>query len=240
MEEIRKFTSLYDVLNNFKGAVGVDIDDVIISLNEKIIYYANIEFRNKLKTPLRMEEYPWIVFEDIKQIKDVGITREDLSMLLKKMESDGTMENLTPRHHCISSLKTLAKIRDIYFGTSRRDGYYNDAEGMTERWLANVEKENKFRPKEVIFNHKKEEVAVKKGIGLFFEDNPMNALKLLEAGVAVVMFNAPWNYTNIRDSWLLPNNVYEQKKSVITNLNKYEGKCLFRVNDWSYVMRNLI
>jgi uncharacterized HAD superfamily protein len=234
-----KKRTLSDILNNSDGAMGVDIDDVIITLKDKFLSHINSTLGYRLKKPFRGEDYVWLALEDVKAMADAGITREDISSMLKVMESEGVIENIMPRVHCMSSLKALSKTRDVYFVTSRGDNYYNDAEGMTDRWLVKVEERYNFRPKEVIFNHNKEKVLSEKKIKLFFEDNPLFTMKLLDKGIPVILFDALWNYMNNKDRALLSEKAYEQKKSVIERIEKYNDSLLFRVPDWSYIIRNL-
>lgn len=234
-----KKQTLYDILNRSYNAVGVDIDDVIISVKEQFAYYSYQAFKDRLRKPFKNEDYTWMVLENVRAMADAGITREDVSTMLKKMESDGIIENVMPRHNCIQSLNILSRRSEIYFVTSRGDRYFNDAEGMTERWLAKVYDRYRFKPKDVIFNHNKEETLSKYGIGLFFEDNPIFSLNILKHGIPVVLFDTSWNRMCERDSILLTEKAYEKKCSVISEIEKYTNTLLFRVPDWSYIIKNL-
>jgi hypothetical protein len=261
-------TLLRDILH-IPGAKGIDIDDVTIILRDKIPPYANRVFGNelhKLHKPFTEQDYVWLGLEHIQVLKEAGVTRDDVSTMLKRMEQDGVIENIMPQTYFVASLKTLSKPdrvhpiysiaslktlfqpQRIYFLTSRGDGFYNDPVGMTNRWLDNVKENYKnFVPPKVIYNHNKDEAINKYNIKVLFEDNPVFALTVLENNAMretpryVILFNAPWNrLDNVRDRRALTEEMYIKKKSIVEKLDSYEGISMIRVNDWHRVFCNLV
>jgi len=238
-------TNLRDILN-IPGPKGSDIDDVIVPLKDKIPTYVNIVLGYKLiYKPFMEHDYVWLALERLKIFEDAGITRDDVSMMLKYMELTGVIENIMPTYDCVKSLKILSESDPLYLVTSRGDRFYNNPVEMTNRWLNNVKKNfNDFIIPKVIYNHNKEEVITDKNIVLLFEDNPLFALNVLKSQternpVYVILFNQPWNKINLHDHNILSKELYLEKKLLLEELESYNNKLLFRVNDWSDVLRNL-
>jgi len=237
-----KKRTLYDVLHAEYNAIGVDIDDTMISIGDTFVKYAHIFFKDRLKQKFEYQDYAWMVLEELRPMADVGITRKDVSDMLKYMESEKVIENIMPRIYCIASLRTMGDKSKIYLVTSRGDRYYNDAVGMTNRWLDNIAAYQKYHDLDkVIYDTDKVEVAKEKNIGLFFEDNPLVTERLLDAGIPVVLFNTPWNTLNVRrDKYLLTEKTYDQKIRTLEHIEKFSGTLLFRVPEWSYVFKNFV
>lgn len=234
--------TLYDVLNANYVAIGSDIDDTIISIGDEFVKYSHIFFKDRLKQRFEYKDYAWMALEEIRSMADAGITRKDVCDMLKYMESKRVIENIMPRTYCIATLRTLGEKSSIYLVTSRGDGYYNDPKGMTGRWLDNIAAYQRYHDLDkVIYDTDKVKVAKENNIGLFFEDNPLVAEKLLDAGITVVLFNAPWNVLNAHnDKRILTEKAYLQKKNVLERIERYENKLLFRVPEWGYVFRNML
>jgi hypothetical protein len=260
--------TLRDILH-MPGKKAVDIDDVTIILRDKIPSYANRVFGNelhKLHRPFTENDYVWLGLEKIRVLEEAGVTRDDISTMLKRMEHDGIIENIMPQTYFVASLKTLSKpdrihpiysiaslktlfqSNKIYFLTSRGDGFYDDPVGMTNRWLDNVKANYKnFVPPKVIYNHNKNEAMDKYNIKVLFEDGPIYSLDVLENNAKretpryVILFNSPFNRLDqTRDRRALSGEMYAQKRSIVEKLDSYEGISMVRVNDWHRVFSNLV
>jgi len=234
-------TNLVGVLNDVDGDSGVDIDDTFIPVRRPLMEYTNKVFGHRLPRPFTEHDFVIYGLERIKLLHDAGITREDISTMLQVMESEGALENIMPDNYAVRSLKRLSTRKGkVYFVTSRANGFYKDARGMTDRWLTKLAMQHEFTPADTIYNHNKEETLKKLNIARFFEDNPYFAISLLEKGVPVVLFNLPINHMNSHDRDVISEKAYKEKVDLIKRLDSYKGKLLFRVNNWEDVYKHLM
>ncbi len=229
------------------GNKAFDIDDTFIPLKNYMILAINTYFspRNdyavpKLHKPFKEHDYIWLGLEQSRIFVEAGITKEDKLKLFKYMEHTGILEKIMPQVYAVATLNSLSKYGVVPFVTSRANGFYDDPIGLTNRWLENVKKENRcFVPPEVIYTHNKDEVLEENNITVLFDDNPTFALSVLKKDVPVVLFNQPWNRLGFNDRNIITPDAYDMKVSMLDELKKYEGKGLYRVDNWLEVFKAL-
>ncbi len=222
------------------GNIMVDIDGVMTSLVPSILKRINEKHQNTFTGKDVVVDR----MENLSFFTDLGYSKDEANKYLKQIfldiEAKGELETMEPFPFCVQSLKKFQILHDVSIATARGDGFYIDGKSATEKWMQYI----KFEPDELIFNGKKHEATHKRNIFLFFEDNPDNALTLLNSKknstLTVILYNHPWNKMNAGDNKKLDNKDYESKSILINKLDKYEGTKLFRIDDWEQIYNMLV
>jgi uncharacterized HAD superfamily protein len=222
------------------GNKAIDIDDTFIPLKEHVVPAINNYFGRRLNRPFRDQDYVWLGLEQSKLFVESGITKEDKLKLFRYMEHTGIIENILPYIYAVATSNVLSKYGEIILLTSRANGFYDDAIGMTDRWVKNVQKSNKyFVSPRIIYNHNKHQVLKENNITVLFDDNAVFSLNVLKESVPVVAFTQSWNRLGFNDINLITKEAYEEKVAILNELNKYNNKNLYRINNWLEVFKEL-
>ena len=160
---------------SFVMLIGVDIDDVIADTERVVRQHLNARYGLRL----RREDVT-----DFSLEKLAGLSPGDVQAFLEDFHRSGGYRSMAPIPGAREALTRLAARHRIVLVTARPEETRPD----TEAWLA----EHGIPYHALIFSNG----AGKHGLqpyDRFVEDRPAFALELAEAGVPVLLFDAPWN-----------------------------------------------
>ena len=184
--------------------IGIDVDDTITNSYESVIKevadYYHKDFNELLCRKMSYtdffenEEFPnynAFVFERYKHIIDKPSIKENAVNVINKLHSEG---------------------HEIIFITARHYGEYDDPYGITLKYLQKHEIEF---DKIIVNKLDKGIVCKEENIDLFIDDSVGNCKKVKDAGINVLLFDAPFNKENTEfrrvDNWKEVYNIINEK-----------------------------
>lgn len=167
-----------------KTKIGIDLDEVVV---EYIKYFLRF-YNEKKKTNFFLQD---IKFFDLE--KSLDISREELAQIAEELNETDIIEKQNFIEGAIPSINFLEKNFEIFFITDR-------PLSVKERTL-NFLKENFPHLNFKVFfsrDHQggrvfKATICEENNIPFIIEDRDKNALKCVEKGITVLLFDKPWN-----------------------------------------------
>lgn len=165
--------------------IGIDVDDTIANSYENVIRevaaYYHKDFNELLERKMGYHDffdndefpnYNTFVFERYKHIIDKSVIKENAVRVINKLHEEGN---------------------EIIIITARHYGEYDDPYAITLKYLSKHEIEF---DKIIVNKMDKGQVCIDENIDLFIDDSVSNCRKVKEAGVNVLLFDAPFNQDN--------------------------------------------
>ncbi|MEM4710777.1 MAG: hypothetical protein QXL18_02420 [Candidatus Woesearchaeota archaeon] len=207
----------------------MDIDDVILDFKDFFRENLNESF------DVNISDGEIVVYDVYKLIplKRKGIKKQDVFNAVRKMGKKSEFLNLSLNYGIEETINYLINDGDynnFFINTSRSKELYDNYKIITYETLNRTGL--KFNKYNVIFDSEKEHIAKALGAVLFFEDNPMTALKIIKKNIPVILLNHEWNYKSLKDTYMLDNPELMEKYELIDELRKYEGDMLFRIDSF--------
>lgn len=166
--------------------IGLDFDDVIAHLFEKLLEFYN-ERKGKNHTIDEIKEYDlWINW---------GITKEEAMQLVNEFHEKEEPETTKPIENAIESITNLLHNGDKLYVITARNPIFKH---KVENWIAhhlpnkkiNVITTRDFKPNQYI---RKAKICEELNVEIMLEDSGQNALECAETGIKVLLFDKPWN-----------------------------------------------
>lgn len=226
-----------------KKSFGMDIDDTIINFG----HYFTCNLNEYFETNLKEEDI--IIYEVSKLLpfKNKGIKNEQIYSAVRKMGNKPEFTKLKTKDGVIDCIEQLLKKdllkkysskknhmifehNNFFMITSRNDTLYDNIKEKTYDTLEN--NGLIFNKHNFIFDSEKEYVAKALGLTLFFEDNLNTALKIIKKDIPIIMPKQYWNIKTPEDIILLDYKDAKDKHALIEELEGYQGKMFFRIDNF--------
>lgn len=176
-----------DSKNNKRLVIGVDLDDVVFSFNDAFHAYHNAKYGTNV---LRKD----LITYDMEKI--MNCTLEEAKEKVLEFVATPEHADALPVAGATKALVRLSRRHSLHIITARGE----QIEGVTVKW---VEKNFPRHFESINLTNQffdtsgkaitKIDVCKRLGIELMIEDSPRNARQLAEAGVPVILLDAPWN-----------------------------------------------
>ena len=171
--------------------IGFDLDDILLNFQDTLRGYHNIQYGTNLK---REDDKVWNLWERW------GCTPEDSKQRVFDFYEHEMHLNALPMPGSVEGINILKKNHQLFVITARPESI----KGKTLKWL------DKYFPQvfqQGVFTNlfygdgnkrKKSEVCKELGIEIFVEDAMHNAEDLAEAGIPILLLDAPWNQSEVK------------------------------------------
>lgn len=166
--------------------IGIDVDDVLSDYLDALIDFHNGQYR----TNLAKDDFYSFAFQDV-----WGCSREQAIERVHRFYDSSQYLSMKPMPGAQQAMQLLSDRHELFIITGRTDYLVE----KTHRWLdehfAGVFDEVHFTNfnSKTSASIKKSEVCRKLGIDVLVEDAPHNVTDCAQAGVPVLLYEAPWN-----------------------------------------------
>lgn len=164
--------------------IGVDIDEVLAELNNKLLEFHN----EKYDTSLEKKDLTAYFLEEV-----IDISKEEAQKRIFEFYESTHFEEIPTVLQSIDAIEKLVK-KNILIAITSRHVHMKD---RTKTWL---EKHFKNHINEVHFSSKdtktKAQICLENNVEVFIEDNLLYATEVAEAGIKVFLVDNPWNQSD--------------------------------------------
>ncbi len=171
--------------------IGFDLDDVLLDMSDLILTHLNTQLnKNISKEDLTTFHYIEEVF---------GLNEDETNKYMEYLYSDAGHKNVRPVTGAVESISRIGKNNEIYIVTAKPD----TLEKNTKEWLnshflpvfKDVHFTNQYMSKKI--QKRKSDICEAMGIQIFVDDSLSNAKDISSVNIPVLLFDTPWNQTDV-------------------------------------------
>ena len=179
-------------MSDTQKILGFDLDDVLLDFNKNILACSNARFGTQDKREDMSEFHLDVIWKT---------TREQAKERVFEFYNSPEHAQIRPIEGAVEAIQKLKQNNKLFIITSRPDSHRDSATAWLEKYFPNSFEQifftNQFHgqgtPK------MKSEVCRELGIETFIDDGFYNAEDIAESGVPVLLYNAPWNQSKIKN-----------------------------------------
>jgi len=171
--------------------IGFDLDDILLDFQDTLRGYHNIQYGTNYK---REDDNVWNLWERW------SCTPEDSKQRVFDFYEHEMHLNALPIYGSMEGINTLKNNNELFVITAR-------PESMKEKTLEWLNKHFPQAFQQVVFTNlfygdgnkrNKSDVCKELGVEIFVEDALHNAYDVAEAGIPVLLLDAPWNQSEVK------------------------------------------